>query len=101
MVFLQSRYQQVLSWDARSRPCRHNINDAKTYHVILHVISVQIGGLEKLTFSSAWSTPVAIWFSVVSASYSDGSIWSSLRTGRGVLTLNFLTRTLRDDMVQG
>jgi hypothetical protein len=58
-------------------------------------------GARKLTFSSACSTPVAIWFSVVSASYSEGSIWSSLSTGSAVLTLNFLTLTLREDMVAG
>lgn len=38
---------------------------------------------------------------MVSASYSDGSIWSSRRTGRTVLTLSFLTRTLREDMAAG
>lgn len=53
----------------------------------------------KPTFSSACSTPVAIWMSVVSASYSEGSIWSSLSTGSVVLMLNFLTRTFREDMV--
>lgn len=37
--------------------------------------------------------------SVVSASYSEGSIWSSLSTGSVVLMLNFLTRTFREDMV--
>lgn len=74
---------------------------AKIYHVNRHVISDIWQEDKGLTFSSACSTPVAIWFSVVRASYSEGSIWSSRRTGSVVLTLNFLTRTLRDDMLAG
>ena len=54
---------------------------------------------EGLTFSSACSTPVAIWISEVRDSYSLASIWSSRRTGRGVFVLNFLTRTFRVAMV--
>lgn len=69
--------------------------------MIEHVISGGQEEVAELTFSSACSTPVAIWVSGARASYSEGSIWSSLSTGRGVLTLSFLTRTLREDMVQG
>jgi hypothetical protein len=65
-----------------------------------HVICLHPGSREGiLTFSSACSIPVAIWVSVVIASYSAESSWSSRSMGSAVLTLSFLYRTLRVAMM--